>query len=66
VEDKRLPFDPRATQNKISSIIKTLWDHSGIALGLLRDIFGVAVEGMISSWILFFSIKLGLISLNLA
>ena len=48
VEDKRLPFDPRAMQNKISSITRTLWDHHGIALGLLRNIFGVAVGGMIS------------------
>ena len=48
VEDKRLPFDPRAMQNKIFSITRTLWDHYGIALGLLRNIFGVAVGGMIS------------------
>ena len=48
VEDKRFPFDPKTMQNKISRITWTQWDHSGIALGLLRNIFGVAVGGTIS------------------
>ena len=40
------PSIPGQCKNKISSITKTLWDHSGIVLGLLRDLFGVAVGGM--------------------